>query len=498
MKHTVRFVSLFLAVCLLALSLVGCAPQKQPLNYLKSAIERSFQRSLGGEVASLLLEALESGSVSVALRGDRPLGGVDAASATLYFDGDGQRLAADAALTVGDKSYDAQLWVSPEDVVASSSAFLGSTTLGVDLGTLEGDLSHSIFRNDSGTAYATPEIGEGSAKAVLTLVQGFFSLYASLEDMGELADEHLEVFLKKLTEHARHTRYAKDGRHFIYLAVDNSMLSRALRDTWAVAVKDKALCRRLREVAATRDAMLSAKEGVVYTEWTTEVENWLQNDAEIEALCARIDGEPAFLLEMNATVRKLTGTVELFGVSYQQNGERGAFSLDLSEKDALSLSLERGGVGHKFTYKTAKDGWRWYEADLTYTQTGADGAALTCVGDVSLDKKQDAFTLTLSQNEKTRVLSGAFCLERNTFSLSVDRVSEGDTVYPYSLKVSLLKKAQMPEVPPFVNLATVTEARIDPVAKRFAEAREALRGSLDKAAFTKETVAGALLAPFRF
>lgn len=498
MKYTVRFLSLFLAMCLLVVPLVGCAPKRRPLNYLKSAIERSLQRSLGGEAYALLLEALEGGCVSVSLRGNEALGGVCAAAATVYFDGDGQKIAADGVLTVGDKSYDAQLWASPKNVVASSSAFLGSTTLGLDLGTLEADLAHSIFRNDSGTAYATPEIGEGSAKAVLTLVQGFFSLYTSLEDIGELADEHAEVFLKKLTEHARHTRYAEDGRHYIYLAVDNSMLSRALRDTWAVAVKDKALCRRLREVAATRDAMLSAREGVVYTEWTTEVENWLKNDAELEALCAKIDGAPAFLLEMNATVKKLTGTVELLSISYQQEGERTAFSLDLSEKDVLSLSFERGGVGHKFTYKTVKDGWRNYEADLTYTKTDEHGAAHTLVGDVSLDKKQDAFTLTLSQNERTRVLSGEFCLDGDELLLSVDRVSEGERVYPYSLKVSVLGNEKMPETPPYVNLATVTEQRIDPVAKRAREAREALRGSFDKTAFTGRAVANVLLAPFSF
>ena len=120
------------------------------------------------------------------------------------------------------------------------------------------------------------------------------------------------------------------------------------------------------------------------------------------------------------------------------------------------------------------------------------------MGNVLLDKKQDAFSLTLSQNESTRVLSGTLCLDDDALSLSVDRISEGDRVYPYSLKISILGKAKMPEAPPYVNLATVTEPRIDPVAKRAGEARAALRGSLDKTAFTRESVAAALLAPFRF
>lgn len=498
MKYTVRIVSLLLAICLLIVPLAGCAPQRRPLNYLKSVIERSFKKSLGGEVAALLLEALDGGSVSLSWRGNEPIGGVDAAKATVYFDREAQRVAAESLFTLGDKNYDASLWLSDKSVVASSAAFFGSTTLGVDLHTLEADLAHSIFRNDSGTAYAVPEIGEGSADAVHTLVQGFFSLYAATEDMGGLADKHIGVFLKNLTEHGRCTRYAEDGKHFIYLAVDNSMLSCALRDTWARAVKDKALCRRLREIASTRDAMQSAKEGVVYTEWTMQLENWLQNDAQIEALCARIDASAPFLLELNATVKKLTGTLESIGFSYRVDEANTAFSLDLSKKDTLSLSMIRGGVSHSLTYQTVNDGWQSYDADLTYTKAGADGTVLTWQGDVLLDKKQDAFSLTLSQNERTRVLSGTFCLDGDAFSLSVDRVSEGEQVSPFSLGISILKKAKMPESPQYVNLATVGEQRIDPVAARAKEAHAALRLSLDKTAFTKKSVLGALLAPLRF
>ena len=84
------------------------------------------------------------------------------------------------------------------------------------------------------------------------------------------------------------------------------------------------------------------------------------------------------------------------------------------------------------------------------------------------------------------------------FSLSVDRVSEGEQVSPFFLGISVLKKAKMPEMPAYVNLATVTEQRIDPVATRAKEAYAALCSSLDKTAFTKDAVLGVLLAPFQF
>ncbi len=498
MKYIIRGLSILLVVSLLLVSLVGCTSRGKPLIYVKSAAERSFEKSLGGEAVALLIEALSGGSVAFSWQGDGAIGGVTAANATFYFDAARRKVMSDTALACGDRTFDARLWFSGNNVILASDAFLGSTTLGVDLKTLEADLEHSIFRNNSGTAYAVPEISDGTADAVLTLVEGFFSLYTATDDLSALLNKHAESFLKHLTDYARYTRYSEGGRVEVHLEVDNSALSRALRDTWKRAASDKKLCRHLRQVAKTRDAMQSAVEGVVSTEWTTVVENWIVNSAELEALCAKIDAATPFTLELNATVKKLTGTLLKLDVSYLSGERQAALSLDLSQEDARHFTLLLGGVTRDFTLNTVKDSRSVYEATFTYRQADASGEDRTWQGSVSLDKKQDSYVLQLTQGDRTRSISGNFCCDKNGVSLSVDRVFEGEQKLNFAFSFSITPKRELPAAPQYVNLPTVAEQRIDPVAARAKETLGAFHTAFGEEAFTYRGAFACLLMPFHF
>lgn len=498
MKYTIRILSLLLVLCLLVVPLGGCTYKKRPLAYLKSSIERTLEQSLVGEMASLLFEALQEGSLDLSLSSDKELGGASALDLALYFDADKEQIMADTALLVGEKSYDAKLWFSSRQAVLTSTAFLGSTTLGASFETLKEDIAHSIFRNNSGTAYAVPEINESSAAAVLTWVEGFYALFGAFEDMPELLDEYINIFLKYLTQYANYTRYTENGRVKIYLSVDNSMLSRALRDTWAKAVKDKALARRVREVAKTRDAMQSAIDGVVSTEWTNKTEAWLLNNAEIEALCARIDAAKPFTFQMNATVKRLTGKLLYFDFTHTAGDEVTAFSLDLSEKKMLETSLLFEGVKRSLTVHTSEDNWRTYVADYTYTVAQGESSPDIWQGEFSLNEKTDIFTLTIGKNGATKTVNGTFYCDSDACSLSIDKVKTGEVETNFRLALTVKAEASAPEAPQYVNLPTVTEQRIDPVAKRAREAYAAFLEEFDRSAITSEAVIAYLLAPFAF
>ncbi|MBR2312284.1 MAG: hypothetical protein IKA46_03235 [Clostridia bacterium] len=498
MKYTIRILSFFLALCLLVVPLGGCAYHKRPLAYLKSSAERTFKQSLLGEVASLLLDAFEEGSLDLSLSSDSDLGGAKVLDLALYFDADGEQIMADTALLVGEKSYDAKLWFSSREAVLSSTAFLGSTTLGANFETLKQDIAHSIFRNNSGTAYAVPEINESSATAVLTWVEGFYALFGAFEDMPELLDEYIDVFLKYLTQYASYTRYTENGRVKIYLSVDNSMLSRALRDTWAKAAKDKTLARRVREVAKTRDAMQSAIDGVVSTEWSNKVEAWLLNNAEIEALCARIDAAEPFTVEMNATVKRLTGKLLYVDFTYTAGDDVTAFSLDLSEKDAFDVSLLLDGVKRSLTVHVVDSAWRTVAADYTYKVEQGENSPHVWQGTFHLNEKTDIFTLTIGKNGVTKTVSGTFYCDSDACSLMIDKVKTGETENNFRLALTIKAEASAPKVPQYVNLPTVTEQRIDPVAKRAREAYTAFLEEFDRSAITYEAVMAYLLAPFAF
>ncbi|MBR7112856.1 MAG: hypothetical protein IKC75_08090 [Clostridia bacterium] len=401
-------------------------------------------------------------------------------------------------LRAGEKNFDAKLWFSEDRAVLTSDALLGSTTLGVDFNTLKNDISHSIFINGSGTAYAEEKINESTAAAILTWVDGFYTLFGALEDTPDMLDKYVEIFLKNLTEYAGISRYSEKGKVKVYLSVDNTMLSRALRDTWATAVKDKTLVRRAREVARTRDAMQSALSGVVYSEWTNKVEAWLANSAEIEALCAKIDAADPFTFELNATVKKLTGKLLYLDLTHRSGEDATAFSIDLSAKDHLELSFLVEGVKHSLSVAVEKDSWRTFTADYTYHRALGDAAPKTVSGRFDLLKKEDTYTLTLGKNGAVKTVSGRFSCENDAFVFAIDSVKSGDASVDFKFSLSMKEKAEMAPAPHYVNLVTVTEQRIAPVAERAKAAKATFLEAVELDAFTTEGIFAYLIAPLSF
>ncbi len=475
MKRIYRLIAFSLAMLLLLAPLSACGARRRPLNYLKSAVTRTLSRSGVGEILALITAAVSDGSLSVGFQGsaDAP---VSAGSAEIYFDENDGRLMADATLTAAGEAYDVKFWLSDSELAMSSTAFLGSTTLGIDLNTLEQDLKNSIFRSNSGTAFANPKVNDRTDDAVKALVEGVLTLYRSGENTKKLLDKRLEGFLKDLTAHANYTRYTENGKVYIYLKVDNSMLSRALRDAWGDAVRDKAFVARLRELAKTRDAMSSALEGVTVDAASAKVEQWLASDAEIEALCARIDNATPFTVELNAAVRRLTADVTSFDVTYQTGDDVRGFSVDLTDKDAAVLTLTLDGTAHKLVYRTEKDGARSYRATFAYDCTG--DAVRHVDGTFEVDRRQGAYTLTLA-GAATRTVTGKIALEKKAFSVSVERMTVGERALDFACTVGIRAKATMPTMPPYVSLATVTELRFTPVYNRASEAYARLDAALD-------------------
>ena len=465
MKFIYRILAFSLALLLLAASLVGCAGRKRPLNYLKSSLTRTLEKSDVGEILALLVDAFEKGSVGLSFGGGAEAP-ISAGSVQLYFDERDGRVMADTALTMAGKNYDAKIWLTEHELIASSTAFLGSTTLGVDLTTLEADLKNSIFRSNSGTVFATPTVGDHTDDAVLALVEGFFSIYRSNGEIAELLDKRVEAFLKDLTDYASISRYVKKGTVYIRLQVDNSMFSRALRDAWADAVKDKAFCARLRELAKTRDAMSSALGGVQVDTLAARVENWIVNDAEIEALCAKIDNATPFQFTLSAAVRRLTAGLLSLDVNYTAGDFVRGASIDLTEKDEAILTLTKNEVTHKLCWETEKDGWRTYKAAFTYQKN--DSEAVTS-GTLEVNRRKEDFTLTLA-GDTARVMRGKIALKRKSFSLAVDSVTVGESKLDFKLSLDIRAKDEQPALPDYVSLATITEPRFTPVYNRAREA----------------------------
>ena len=478
MKRRIRIVSLLMALLLLGGTLAGCAAVSKPLNYFKRALEKTLDRRFGGEVIDVLLETVERGSVEVGFGGtDLASTPLEAGNVKLWFDSENSKLTAAGALTVGGKSYDGQLYLAEKEAAVSSVAFLGSTDFGVNFETLAGDLQNSIFRNNSNTAFARPEIDEGTAQDVTELRDGFFTLYDSIGDVLELSNELAEDFLQILTEYAPHSRYSEDGKIHISATVNNSVLSRALRDTRAKAVKDKAFCRELREIADVRDTVISVKTGTVVTEWSDRVERFIASDISIEELCAKIDAMSVFTVQLDGAVGRMSGVIENATLTYSRdNAQIFQFSLDLSQKDTNVLRLQYGDVTRVLTYRVLKNGLRYYNAEMVYEKLLPTGeSVLRVTGVLSADKKEDKFTFSLAKGEESRVFEGSFDKKIDGFELAVETVKVNGEPHRFSLSVVVKTDDKAEAMPEYVNLATVSEARFEPIADRIKQQLDAFR-----------------------
>ena len=478
MKRRIRIISLLLALLLLSGTLTGCAAVSKPLNYFKHALEKTLDRRFGGELIDVLLETLEGGSVEIGFGGtDLAQTPIEAGNAKFWFDKEERSIAADGALTVGGKSYDGRLYLTAEEMAVSSVAFLGSTDFGISFSTLSGDLQNSIFRNNSNTAFARPEIDEGTGEDVIELRDSFFTVYDSLGDILELSDELTEDFLAILTEYAPNSRYSEDGRIHVAVTVDNAVLSRTLRDTRAAAVKDKAFCRKLRELASARDTVISVKTGTVVTEWSDKAEQFIASDLSIEELCAKIDGMPPFTVQLNGAIGRMSGIIENATLSYiRDNTKIFEFSLDLSQKDLNILRLQYGGASRVLSYRVLKDGLRYYDAELIYEKLPATGENVFRVtGTLSADKSEDKFVFSLTKGEENRVFEGGFDKKIDGFEVSVHTVKINGEAHRFSLSLAMKTDDKAEPMPEYVNIATVSEARFEPIAARITQETTAFR-----------------------
>jgi hypothetical protein len=135
-------------------------------------------------------------------------------------------------------------------------------------------------------------------------------------------------------------------------------------------------------------------------------------------------------------------------------------------------------------------------ADFTYHTERGEAAPDVLAGEFRLDKKSDTFTLTFGNDGVSKTVEGSFLCKSDALTLSVDHVKTGESETDFHCSLSVKEKAKMPTAPQYVNLPTVTEQRIDPVAKRAKETCAAFLAEFDRSAFTWQGVLAYLLVPF--
>lgn len=456
MKRTIRLIALLLALVLFGGTLAGCAAVRKPFNYLKRTIEKTIERRLGGQFLELIGEALEGGSIEATYGGsdlyETPL---ESGTLKAYFDSDKQKLHFTGAVSVGGEQYDGRVFLTAEEFAVASDAFLGSNRYGARFSELTVEnVKKSFFHNsyggkDTDNPLRQEWFDDSVGQDMNTLKSNLFGAYTTLDDLGEAADEILEIFLQALADYAPHHRYSEKGVIYLTATIDNVALSHALRATREQIVRDRSICKELRRVAALEDSTQSVLRGETVNERTIWVENFLSSPNTMDDIRARIENElQPFSLTLDVAVGRFSGMIRTATVGLKvEQAERFTFSMDLSDKSVCTFSLTQNGVKRALTYRTVKDAARYYHAEACYAKTDADGnALLAATATLKADRRQDAFTLTLRKGEQERVLNGSFDKQADAFSFAVNEAVQDGTAHKLSFSLCIKEKDRMPEM----------------------------------------------------
>lgn len=447
MRRHFRITALLLALILLVGTLAGCASTDTPLNYLKKALENTVKERFGGEYLAAVAEALNGGLVELRYGGaapqivDTPL---QAAELKLWLDPSEQRLTAAGSATVADKTYDGRIFFDRDSLVVSSSSFLAMKNLGINFDTLSADLEKSIFRNDSGSPYLVPWIGENATRDILALRDGFFTVLSHLEEWTLVADDVIEGFLECLVGNLGDEWYSKDGRVYINVSITNEVLAKTLNDLYRRLVDDGSFCRELRRIAETLDAMDSARQGrgIKVTVRTDRVEDFLRSGNTVSRWSHAVANDwTPFRLDLKGVIGS-DDLIESLSVALHTDEDRDrTFShvftvgLDLQKEDVNLLSLSCGAYTRTLTYAVESNGLWEYKADLGYVKSiSATGEEVLRVsGELNADRSTDQYELILVNGGETRRFTGSFDKKIDGFTVSVDSVTVNGAPHRCSL-----------------------------------------------------------------
>ncbi|MBE6703555.1 MAG: hypothetical protein E7585_09150 [Ruminococcaceae bacterium] len=497
MKRGIRIVAFLLALLLLGGTLAGCAYVNKPLNYLKSVLEKTVEKRLGGSFLALLGDVLEGGSVEATYGGtdlfETPL---ESGSLKASFSRDEQKIDAVGKITVNGEVYDSRVYLTAEELATASDAFLGANCFGFRFADLTTEnIKNSFFHNGARTDFSKEWFDDQIGDDLNTVKQNFFELYTSMEDIFALSDEVTELFLTALTENVPHHRYTEKGNVYITATVDNIGLSRALKETRNRIIKDRSICKELRRLAAVRDALESVKAAQTVRTWSNWVNDFIDAQVIVNELCAQIDNMTAFAFQLDATVDRSARVINTAAVSLRVDREAlFSFSLDLTDKNTNTFCLTYGGAVRTLTHQVQKNGMRYYDATFAYTKAKPSGeTVLSAFATLNADRRQDAFILRLTQGEEERVFDGSFDKKSNAFWFSVNGVTVNGVSRQLSLSLSLQGKSRMEPMMEYEPFFEVSETAYVPIDARVQSKKAALRAAWGEAPASGTAAAAFLL-----
>ncbi|MBO7250983.1 MAG: hypothetical protein J6V42_06895 [Clostridia bacterium] len=448
-----------------AFAIIGNRPQNVAMTAIINAVEEIAERDEVAPIYNMLKQGSLTMSVDKITMNDEDV--LDGAnfSGKMYFSKNAFMLE-DAKVNYGDIKINADLYLS-EDFVYVSEEEIFDAAYGIKFSDLAEELKNSIFAYGSGSEYAIPD--EEIYNQVIDVLEALEELEAS--EMKKDA----EKLIKKLTKEV--WKIACDNFEFesekdevringekqkvrvISIVIDGKSAANFVSDLYDFIAKDDSIVKFLEKYEDQFPTQFMSDEDKSVVELYEEFIDSL--DETIDDTC---DGIEAMITEdivINVMTPKNSKTLAKLEVKVDKTT---LFAIDIG-KDGMKKTdkITISAAGEKLlTYEVKENSNKSFVAEIS----AMGGATLK----INLDKKSDEFTLTAKAGETTAKITGELVSKFGKTTITVDKITAGDTVIKCDVELIIDEKDKIPAAPKkYDKISDIKDEDIEAWMEKLAE-----------------------------
>ncbi len=506
-RRILTVVAFIMSAVMLVLAFSSCRKKElTPSEKIENALQNTFENTLDGDLAKLLLSSSENGSVTVDFKFPDELGApFDSYSVKTYM---GKKHAVSTlSFVMGGETLDATLYAKENNIALSSSAILGESVYGLDLENAKANYLKSIFVDPESPYNLISLLGENGET-----FDTIDKLSAVFEDVVKIIDSYTELASDLLDKYSVCTENTADGITTITMELNNEGVKNIIRELFNKAKADK----ELRSTASTVVDLVEELEGMFGgavlpdTDFGVsglsaeaeenvlmkEYDEFFKDETALNELFEELD-EITFSVKTQTAIKdkKVSSIAISLDATHKELQETvtASVTLDLSSENKAVLTLKIAGPNEeeqeiKVIFETTEDTDSSYKGSVSV----AYGAATIRVLDVVVDKANGTFelssevlasTVNTMGNSKFAV-KGTYKLNSSEFSASITEIAVGEESVKFEFKYTVLANDKAPEYPSDVkDLFSLTEADIEALAQDVMEKIQNLGGVLGEEAF---------------
>lgn len=448
-----------------AFAIIGNRPQNVAMTAIINAVEEIAERDEVAPIYNMFKQGSLTMSVDKITMNDEDV--LDGAnfSGKMYFSKDAFMME-DIKVNYGDIKVNADYYVS-EDFVYVSEEEIFDAAYGVKFSDLAEELKKSIFAYGSGSEYAIPD--EEIYNQVIDVLEALEEL--EIKEMKKDAQKLVKDLTKEVWKIACDNfefesekdevriNGEKQKVRVISIVIDGKSAANFVSDLYDFISKDDSIVKFLEKYEDQIPAQLMGDEDKSIVEMYEEAIEALEDT--IDDTCDGIEAALPADIIINVMTPRNSKTLAKLEVNVEKTT---LFAIDLG-KDGMKKTdkITVSAAGEKlFTYEIKENNNKEFVAEIE----AVGGATLK----IDLDKKSDEFTLTAKMGETTAKITGELVSKFGKTTITVDKITAGDTVIKCDVELIIDEKDKIPAAPKkYDKISDIKDEDIEAWMEKIAE-----------------------------